>query len=113
MPPVKRWPARLVALLLLWMIFPGSMEATENLAHILASGHLAHAVETGDTHSDPGPEHGCNGVFHSCSCHITPPGRLVESQLVAATPDRGLLLVGRSSSAGSGHQHDIEHPPQS
>jgi len=113
MPAVKRWGTRLVALSLLWMIFPGGLEATENLAHILVSGHLAHAVETGDAHSDPGPEHGCNAVFHACSCHLTPPGHLTGAEAASAMADKDVLFVDRSPSGASGHYHDIEHPPRS
>ena len=113
LPAVKHWASRLVALTLLWVIFPGSLEATENLAHILANGHLAHAEEAGDSHSDPGPEHGCNGVFHLCSCHLTPLGRLTDSQLAPTITDEHALPVDRSSDRAFGHQHDIEHPPQS
>ncbi|MFQ5526918.1 MAG: hypothetical protein ACE5GX_11750 [Thermoanaerobaculia bacterium] len=110
---MKRWIARLVALALLWIIFPGVMEATENLAHIVRSGHLAHAAEDGDSHSDPGPEHGCNGTFHLCSCHLTQAGLLAAAGPAAAGADEGLLFVDRGDGAASGHQHNIEHPPRS
>ena len=113
MPAVKRWATRLIALSLLWLIFPCSLEATENLAHILASGHLAHAEETEDTHSEPGPEHGCNGAFHLCSCHLTPPGRLADSPRTSALVDETALFVDWFASRTSGHEHDIEHPPRS
>jgi hypothetical protein len=62
---------RLVAALLLGCLTPGVGEAVENLGHLLASGHLAHAEEAEHHHTEPGDEHGCNGVFHLCSCHST------------------------------------------
>jgi hypothetical protein len=62
---------RLVAALLLGCLTPGVGEAVENLGHLLASGHLAHAEEAEHHHEEPGDEHGCNGVFHLCSCHST------------------------------------------
>jgi len=62
---------RLVAALLLGCLTPGVGEAVENLGHLLARGHLAHAEGAAHHHSEPGDEHGCNGVFHLCSCHST------------------------------------------
>lgn len=113
MPPVKRWIARLVALGLLWMIFPGAMEATENLGHVLRSGHLAHATESGDSHSDPGPEHGCNGTFHLCSCHFTAPGLLAAVGPALGAADEGQLFVDQTVGRASGHLHSVERPPRS
>ena len=112
-PIVKRWTAHLVALGLLWMIFPGALEATENLAHALRSGHLAHAAESGDSHSDPGPEHGCNGTFHLCSCHLTASGLLAAAGPTLAVAEEGLLFVDPPGGGASGHLYSVRRPPRS
>jgi len=112
MPSVKRWSARLIALALLWIVFPGAMEATENLAHLLNSGHLAHATETGDSHSEPGPEHGCNATFHLCSCHVAPTGVLAAGAPAAGIEYADPLLAQFEQHASLPHLHNIEHPPQ-
>jgi len=113
MPLVKRWIARLVALGLLWMIFPGAMEATVDVAHAVRSGHLAHAAEDGDSHSDPSPEHGCNGTFHLCSCHFTQAGLLAAAGPAPAAADESPMSVDRGIGGASGHKHNVEHPPRS
>jgi len=112
-PRVRSGATRLLALALLWMIFPGALEATENIAHALRSGHLAHAAEAGDSHSDPGPEHGCNGTFHLCSCHPAPVGLLATASPLLAVADEDSFFIDRAPDDVSGHQHSIEHPPRS
>ncbi len=111
-PHVKRWGSRTVALALLWILFPGAMEATENLAHLLNSGHLAHAAERGDSHSEPGPEHGCNATLHLCSCHVAPSGLLARAAPAPAVEHVDPVLMRLAERASSGHLHNIEHPPQ-
>jgi hypothetical protein len=112
MPPVKRWIVYLGALTLLWIIVPGVVEATENLVHLARIGHLAHAEESGDSHSDPSPEHGCDGLFHLCSCHLTLTGLPVALEQTPAAADQGALSLGRLVRAVPGHMHNLEHPPR-
>ncbi len=110
---VRHWAIRFVALALLWLVLPGTAEATENIAHILRSGHLAHAAESGDSHSEPGPEHGCNTTFHLCSCHLSLTGLLTAAAEASRAPDeRGSFRDG-AVGAPLGHRHNIEHPPRS
>lgn len=109
---VNRWSTRFVALALLWIVFPGAMEATENLAHLLNSGHLAHAAESGDSHSEPGPEHGCNATFHLCSCHVAPTGVLAAGASTAGIDFTDPLLAQPAQNVSAPHLHNIEHPPQ-
>jgi hypothetical protein len=57
-----------VAVVLVYLMTPLAGEITENVVHLLAEGHAAHAIED-DAHAPDGPEHGCSGPFHMCSCH--------------------------------------------
>jgi hypothetical protein len=57
-----------VAVVLVYLMTPLAGEITENVVHLLAEGHAAHAIED-DAHTPEGPEHGCSGPFHMCSCH--------------------------------------------
>ena len=113
MPSVRRWSFRIVALALLWMVLPGAMEATENLGHLLSSGHLAHAAESGDSHSESGPEHACNATLHLCSCHLTALGLLEKPAPPTASGHADQFLVQVAEHGSSAHLHDIEHPPRS
>jgi hypothetical protein len=112
MPPVSYLRVRLVAIALVWVIFPGALQATENIAHLAQNGHLPHAAESGDSHSDPGPEHGCNGAFHICSCHLSAAGLLSASAPSLVAPDGVSQYRDGQASLGAGHQHNIEHPPR-
>ncbi len=111
--PVERWMIRLVAAASLWMVFPGAMEATENLGHLLMSGHLAHAAENGDEHSDSGPEHGCDATLHLCSCHVAPAGLLAAPIPRRGAGQSGSVVASLPEPGTSAHLHNIEHPPQS
>ena len=81
-----------MALAVAFGMTPGSVGFVEDAIHVVEVGHVADVHATGghgadhdqgwggDTdhgvpsHDDRGPsdEHGCSGVFHSCSCHIAP-----------------------------------------
>ena len=113
MHDVRHWAIRFVALALLWLVLPGTAEATENIAHLLRSGHLAHAAESGDSHSEPGPEHGCNTTFHLCSCHLSLTGLMTAAVKVSAAADERAPFRDRALTAPLGHLHNIEHPPRS
>lgn len=56
-----------VAAVLIYTIMPGAGELTENVVHLVISGHAAHALNDGD-HQPRSSEHGCSGTFHVCSC---------------------------------------------
>jgi hypothetical protein len=64
-----RFAVRALVALLIWGMAPGLAEVTENLGHLLATGHTAHAAGEGADHAPQGDEHGCSGAFHLCSCH--------------------------------------------
>jgi hypothetical protein len=66
---VRAAATRALVALLLWGLTPGLAEVTENVGHLLATGHTAHATDRGADHAPDGDEHGCSGAFHFCSCH--------------------------------------------
>jgi len=81
----------LLVVCLIWALTPGLAPAVENLWHLVATGHTAHALDQGSDHAPLGDEHGCTGTFHLCTCHHTP-----VSELVPMVVDAGLLpSVGR------------------
>ena len=55
----------------LWALAPGLGELLENALHFVHEGHAAHAAASGDRHEAPGPEHGCTGTMHVCSCCVS------------------------------------------
>jgi len=62
------WLRRIAAVLALFVVLPGAGEALENVVHLVAQGHSAHAGGTSDRHQPPSREHGCTGAFHLCHC---------------------------------------------
>lgn len=82
-------PRRLspLAIVLAFLLFPGSAEALENAVHLVTEGHGAHAIAD-EEHDPEGDEHGCSPTFHTCGCHavtspMTPPA---EAALSVRTP---------------------------
>ena len=81
---MKRVATSCVLLLMLWALVPGLGEAIENTVHLVLAGHTAHAAPDGDSHTPSGPEHGCTGVMHSCSCCVSQ--SFLPNQCVAQVP---------------------------
>lgn len=90
---MKRISHGCLALILLWTLVPGVGELTENLAHLVAQGHTAHAEPDGDTHAPDGPEHGCSETLHLCSCCVSL--SCLPGQPVAQTTDQPYLRLAR------------------
>jgi hypothetical protein len=68
---MRAWRLRICALVLALATLPGAVESLENLCHLVARGHSAHALAAhGDRH-EAGPEHGCTPTFHFCGCHAS------------------------------------------
>jgi len=103
---MKRVANGCLTLILLWTLVPGVGEFTENFVHLVMQGHTAHAVPDGDTHAPPGPEHGCNGVVHFCSCCISQ--TFLSNQFVAQVPEQSYQRLAEHarvqipSTSGSG-----------
>lgn len=57
-----------IAGIMVYAMAPGASEIAENVFHLLAEGHAAHALADAD-HEPQGEEHGCSGTFHMCHCH--------------------------------------------
>ena len=51
---------RALAFVLAFMLTPGSSEVLESATHLIANGHLAHALDD-EEHEPHGEEHGCTG----------------------------------------------------
>lgn len=113
MSTMRRWPIRIVVLVLLWVVLPGAMEASEDVAYFLSNGHRAHAAEREGSPSDPGPEHGCSAMYHLCSCHLTPPVSLAATSVASYATGADWLFVDRTVHGSTGHSHNIDHPPRS
>ena len=109
---MSRLSAVAVSVLLLWVLTPGLAEFVENAVHLVENGHFAHATPAGDSHPSPGPEHGCTGTFHLCSCCQSP--NLVFAQNSAQVPE----LASRELDALTRHDvvfvaaDGIDHPPR-
>lgn len=106
------WRSKICALGLVLAMTPGSGEIMENVAHLLAQGHLAHVEADGDRHEPTGPEHGCTPVFHFCGCHASL--AFVGTQ---PSPAGNLHVVGFSSPPApdpqlTGFWPSIDRPPQ-
>jgi len=62
---------KISALVLALAMMPGTFEVTENTAHLVTEGHLAHATPDGDHHGPADSEHGCTPTLHVCGCHAS------------------------------------------
>jgi len=102
---------RTLALLLAFLLTPGSSAMVESAVHLVADGHLAHALD--DEEHAPEAEHGCTPVMHTCACHGCPAVTLrdaLPSQpgSLQRTLEAG-SAVGHRPSAGHGTR--VERPP--
>ncbi len=109
--PVRRttpW----VALALVYLMTPGSGELTENVVHLVTTGHTAHAVDDAD-HHPTGVEHGCSGPYHVCECHGTT-SFVVEDASFRVEAATGSLVLAAwfvIDLAADGVATDIFRPP--
>lgn len=91
---------------------PGVAELLSDGAHLLLSGHSAHADHHGD-HEGPGPEHGCTGWNHQCACHtslsLIPS---LEPALPVAASGGVALWLARRDRGADGVSFDLERPPR-
>jgi hypothetical protein len=81
---------RVLAGVLVLVLFPGVAEAADDLAHVVAEGHSLHATASAGNAKDAAQhtdrEHGCTALFHVCGCHAS-------ASLVASAP----LVIDRES----------------
>lgn len=103
---------QLCALLLAFLLTPGSAELVENVVHLASDGHTAHAVDDAE-HAPAGDEHGCTGMMHCCTCCGVPPVALSDAKLALAASVRGLgsVLPPSVGGAATGHGTRLDRPP--
>ena len=64
--------AQILALVLAYLMTPGTGEITEAVVHAAVHGDTAHADHAGHEDAGSQDEHGCSGSFHACLCHHAP-----------------------------------------
>lgn len=101
--------ALLIAVLCLGFT-PGLGELLSDGLHAATEGHSPHA----DCHEAPGPEHGCTGWQHNCSCHSSQ--RVALSDLgTAIAPATAQALQrprGPRGMGPAGTRSSLERPPR-
>lgn len=97
---------RLLGWLLILSLTPALGEAVEWTLHLVGHRDFAHSSRPDH---QPGPEHGCTPVLHSCGCHggmASSAARLGASELEPLLPRRW-----RSDGLTDRHGYDLEPPP--
>jgi hypothetical protein len=110
---MSRLTVRLLALLLLALLFPGLDEVVENALHFVEQGHLAHARPAGDDHGSTNPEHDCTGAMHLCSCCATLsclPGQVASWKADVMRP--AAFLTASHSPLASSASRGVYRPPR-
>jgi hypothetical protein len=105
----------LVAVFLVYLMMPGSLELTESLAHLVVHGDTAHGDPEGRDGHDSGDgadEHGCSGGYHLCVCHqstgfVLPFGVVIANTIAPAAND----VPEIAEAAPSGQPGRIFRPP--
>ena len=112
LPAMKRIAAIGISVLLLWALIPGVGEVLENAVHFAQEGHSAHAVPAGDHHDPPGPEHGCSGTLHLCSCCASL--SFLSAHVVAQVPALGTqqLIASLPAHLPAISSGGVYHPPR-
>lgn len=108
---MKRITAIAIAALLIWALVPGVGELLENAVHIVQKGHFAHAVPDGD-HDPAGPEHGCTGTQHLCSCCVSLSFLITTATGQVPTLRVQEFLVGTDVHLPAIFAGDVYHPPR-
>lgn len=101
-----------IAALLAWTLFPGSGEASEQIVHLLRTGHLAHSIPADPDEAPAGAEHGCQGAMHACRCCPSSAASVTQfvllSPLVAFATRPGRVPVAHADP----HLLHVFHPPR-
>lgn len=103
---------RALAFVLAFMLTPGSSEVLESATHLIANGHLAHALDD-EEHEPHGEEHGCTGVMHSCACHARTAVALFDADVPGLGSAQRWLSVNVSVGhrPAQGHLVRLDRPP--
>lgn len=99
-------------MLLIYLMTPAAVELTENVVHLVMTGHSAHAFGDG-AHRPDGPEHGCSGIVHVCGCHSSvsfiPANAYVAIESVGPAEIVGTWVAERSPTRE--HRSGVYRPP--
>lgn len=100
-----------VAVALIYLMTPASGEIVENLVHLVATGHAAHAAH--DEPHQQGPEHGCSGPFHVCACHssVAFTGAVAEAIGSVSVPAAHDVRWAYAVEPSDGCLHGVFRPP--
>ena len=109
---MKRIAAIGIAALLIWTLVPGLGEFLENAVHIVQEGHSAHAAPDGDHHDPPGPEHGCTGTLHLCSCCVSLSFLTAQAAAQVPTVNVQEIFAGFHAHLPSISACGVYHPPR-
>ena len=101
-----------ITVLLLSALVPGLGEIFENAVHLATEGHLAHAAPDGDHHESPGPEHGCSGTMHLCSCCVSPSFALTQAPAQRPSPGSHGFAAVTATYPTSNFSGGVYHPPR-
>lgn len=100
-----------VAVCLVYLMTPMAAEITENLLHLVANGHTAHAVAD-EEHQPDDPEHCCSGPTHVCGCcHSTSFVAPIGEELAPAPASVAGLPCGPDVARADGYLAGVFRPP--
>jgi hypothetical protein len=101
-----------MSLLMIYFVAPSASEVVENVLHLVAEGHTAHAVADAD-HAPRGDEHGCSGTFHVCQCHssVTFLSGTTAPEVEAASEHRQNVYRDVDDARAEGCRADMFRPP--
>ena len=116
-PGARQIIVRLFVTLLLALVLSGASrlagEAVENGIHWLDQGHLAHADVHPEGDPGPGPEHGCTGTSHHCTCCMNAPVLApIRDGLWPPTGAGGIDPLSPTQPACDGFRARVERPPR-
>ncbi len=111
---VRRSPVKVVlALVLVWSLFPGTRELTEQVVHLVQNGHLAHLIPNDPDACPVDAEHGCQGPMHLCQCcHSTPLVLTAETHSIAPPVPTVAAVWSSSALHDDCHPDGVFHPPK-
>jgi len=106
------WLRPYIAVLAVYCMIPGAGAIVENVIHLVESGYTAHALDDED-HERQGPEHGCSGTMHVCSCCQSPV--FVCAKVITAVSSNaitsGILLFEVTDVLADGFPTGVFRPP--
>ena len=100
-----------VAVMVIYLMTPGTGELAENIVHLVMTGHTAHSIDVPD-HEPKGDEHGCSGTFHVCPCHTSISFLLgMKAEAAEARTTRSFLHWPADDAKADGYPTSLFRPP--